>query len=180
MWCNGLLEEFTQSGSALSCRRPIHRKTSQLTSRKLERKIRGLSTSTNGNQLSTRIPGIERSATWNAILKSLTSVRGRRFDFEIEFRNSHSIATVMPMFLWFQTPTKGLGFLYFVSWTDETRSKPGETSPNKKIWLVNWDVFRRTISQSGSFKEKTYFLALWSLTGYMSWWNGHIIPGWCY
>ena len=49
------------------------------------------------------------------------------------FRKCYS--GVMPMFVWFRAPIKGLGFLYFVSWTDEARSKPGETSSNKNF---NW------------------------------------------
>ena len=39
---------------------------------------------------------------------------------------------VMPTFVWFRAPIKGLGFLYFVSGTDETVSKPGRMSSNKK------------------------------------------------
>ena len=50
---------------------------------------------------------------------------------EIEFCNCHS--GVMPIFVWFQAPIKGLGFLYFVSWTDKARSKPGEMSSYKNF-----------------------------------------------
>ena len=39
----------------------------------------------------------------------------------------------MPIFVWFQAPIKGLGFLYFVSWTDKARSKPGEMSSYKNF-----------------------------------------------
>ena len=57
---------------------------------------------------------------------------------------------------WFRAPIKGLGFLYFVSWTDEAGSKPGETPSNKKFRLVSWDVFRWTMPQSGSLKEHNF------------------------
>ena len=78
-----------------------------------------------------------------------------------EFRDCYS--GVMPTCVWFQAPINGLGFLYFVSWTDEARSKPGKTSSNKKNLTGELSCFSVNnvpvrISQGVSTFGKSFFL----------------------